>query len=68
MSRKPTYIAYSVKDRGKDQKGFWCRIGAAWPHEKGNGFTLELDALPIDGRVVLMEPKGDDSDAEGGDQ
>jgi hypothetical protein len=60
MSNKPTLIAYSVKDRGKDQKAIWTRIGAAWPFEKGTGFTLQLDVLPLDGRVVLAEPKADD--------
>jgi hypothetical protein len=29
MSMKPTLIAYTVKDRGKDKKPFWVRVGAA---------------------------------------
>ena len=57
MSNKPTLYAYAVKDRGRKQKAIWTRIGAAWPHEKGNGFTIELEALPVDGRMVLTEPK-----------
>jgi hypothetical protein len=61
MSNKPTLIAYSVKERGKGQKAIWTRIGAAWPFEKGTGFTLHLDALPLDGRVVLAEPKADEA-------
>ncbi len=59
MSKKPTLIAYTVKDRGEDQKPFWTRIGAAWPHENGSGFTIQLDAIPVDGRIVLTEPKPD---------
>jgi hypothetical protein len=59
MSNKPTLYAYAVKDRGRKQKAIWTRIGAAWPHEKGNGFTIELDAFPVDGRIVLTEPKAD---------
>ncbi len=60
MSNKPSLFAYAVKDRGRNQKAIWTRIGAAWPHEKGKGFTIELDAFPVDGRLVLTEPKPDD--------
>jgi hypothetical protein len=60
MSKKPTLIAYSVIKRGKDQKDFFVRIGGAWPFESGKtGFTIQLDALPIDGRIVLAEPKAE---------
>ena len=59
MTNKPTLIAYSVKERGKGKKSFWVRIGAAWPFEAGTGYTIQLDALPIDGRIVLAEPKPD---------
>jgi hypothetical protein len=62
MSNKPTLYAYAVKDRGRTQKAIWTRIGAAWPHEKGKGFTIELEAFPVDGRLVLTEPKSDDGD------
>ena len=67
MSNKPTLYAYAVKDRGRKQKAIWTRIGAAWPHEKGNGFTIELEALPLnfDGRLVLTEPKPDGKVGEG---
>jgi hypothetical protein len=61
MSKKPTLIAYSVRERGEGQKAIWTRIGAAWPHGTGAGFTIQLDALPLDGRVVLTEPKADDA-------
>jgi hypothetical protein len=29
MSKKPTLIAYTVKERGDGQKAIWTRIGAA---------------------------------------
>jgi hypothetical protein len=51
-----------VKDRGRNQKAIWTRIGAAWAHEKGRGFSIELEALPVDGRLVLTEPRSDDKD------
>lgn len=73
MSKKPSLLAYAVKERDKGQKSIWKQIGAAWPHAKGgNGFTIELDALPLDGRIVLMEPKADDKaasfEADAGDE
>ena len=45
-----------VKDRGKDQKGFWTTIGAAWQHKDSGGLTLQLDFIPADlstGRIVV---------------
>lgn len=67
MSKKPTLYAYAVKDRGDDKKAIWTRIGAAWPHEKGNGFTIDLEAFPVGGRIVLREPKADEAPAEAAD-
>jgi hypothetical protein len=62
---KPTLIAYAVKDgRGAEQKAIWTRIGAAWSHEHGSGYSIRLDALPVDGRIVLVEP----TEAKPGDQ
>lgn len=66
MSNKPTLYAYSVKDRGRGQKSIWTRIGAAWPHEEGKGFSIQLEALPLnfDGRLVLTEPKEAQSEGD----
>ena len=52
VSKAPTHTAYQVRD-GKDDKGFWTRIGAAWPHNDGKGFNVTLDSIPLDGKVVL---------------
>lgn len=53
----PSYIAYAVNDKGED-KSFWTRIGAAWAHEDGEGFSLQLDLVPVNGgRIVLRTPK-----------
>ncbi len=61
MTTKPTLLAYAVKARGPKQKAIWTRIGAAWPHNSGAGLSIELEALPIDGRLVLIEPKADEA-------
>ena len=54
--KKPQLYAYSVRE-SDNGKSFWTRIGAAWP-SKG-GFTLQLDCVPFDGRIVCMPPKSD---------
>jgi len=33
----------------------WTRIGHAYPHDAGSGLTVVLDAMPVDGRIVLLE-------------
>lgn len=48
----PSHVAYQVRDR-EGQKGFWTRIGTAWAHADGKGFNIQLEALPLDGRIVL---------------
>lgn len=56
--KKPDYIAYSVRDT-RDGKGDWNKVGAAWEHRDGQGFDLQLDAAPVDGRVTLRELRED---------
>ena len=55
MSKKPTHIAYAVRDFEKDGKAdaSWNRIGAAWLHKDGKGFDVTLEAVPVNGRLVL---------------
>lgn len=59
---QPTLIAYSVKDRGEGKQAIWTKIGAAFPHGKGKGLTIQLDALPLGDSIVLREPKEDKED------
>ncbi len=51
----PTHVAYQVRNR-EGQKAIWTRIGGAWPHNDGHGFNIQLDAVPIDGRITLRIP------------
>lgn len=55
---EPTFRAYTVIKR-EGQQDFWLNIGAAFTHQDGGGLTVALQALPIDGRVVLRHPKTD---------
>jgi hypothetical protein len=45
---------------GKTQKR-WTKIGAAFPHKEGIGFSIELKAFPIDGRLVMLPPDSEDN-------
>ncbi len=53
--KKPQLYAYQVRDT-ENGDSFWNRIGAAWP-TKNNGFTIQLDCIPMDGRIVCQPPK-----------
>lgn len=54
-SRTPSHIAYQVRDR-EGKKGIWTRIGSAWAHADGNGFNIQIEAVPLDGRISLRVP------------
>lgn len=30
------------------------RIGAAWPTKDGTGLVIDLDAYPVNGRIVIL--------------
>jgi hypothetical protein len=54
------FTVEEYESNGKSQKK-WTRIGAAFPHKEGLGFSIELKAFPIDGRLVVLPPDGDDN-------
>lgn len=40
------------------KKTRWVKVGVAFARDKG-GWDVRLDALPINGRLMLMEPNRD---------
>jgi len=50
------FDAYAVKN-GKDGKGYFNHIGAAFPHRDGKGYDIDMAATPVNGRVTLRTPK-----------
>jgi hypothetical protein len=58
VKARPAYDAFVVE--GDGQEAFWTKIGAAWSHEDGNGFNLQLASMPLTGRVALRIPKSRD--------
>ena len=59
--QQPAYRAYTVVKR-EGQDDFWLSIGAAFMHQDGDGYNIVLQALPIDGKIVLRLPKDDKPD------
>lgn len=51
-SKTPSHAAYQVRDR-EGKKAFWTRIGTVWPHADGKGFSVQLECVPLDGRITL---------------
>jgi hypothetical protein len=47
------YRVYSVIERPK-QEDFWLNIGMAYAHDKGEGFNIVLQALPLHGNGKLV--------------
>jgi hypothetical protein len=47
----PTHEAFVID--GEGEKACWTRIGAAWPHQDGQGFNIGLAAVPLSGRIVI---------------
>lgn len=57
-SKAPSHYVYHVRDR-ENKKGIFTRVGAAWPHGDGKGFNLQIDCVPLDGRLTLRIPSED---------
>lgn len=51
-NKRPSHIAYQVRE-GEDSKSYFNRIGAVWPHKDGEGFNIQLDSIPVDGKVTV---------------
>jgi len=58
------FTVEEYESNGKTGKK-WTKIGAAFPHKDGIGFSIELKAFPIDGRLVALPPDTDDSNRNG---
>jgi hypothetical protein len=63
-TRSPHPAYTSVKREGAEN--FWLAIGAAFMHQDGEGYNIGLQALPIDGRIILRLSKGDEQTPETG--
>lgn len=53
---KPTHFVYTVRDGGEGNNDYWTKIGVAFAHKDEKGFSLILEALPVDGRLTVRKP------------
>jgi hypothetical protein len=64
----PSHSVYQVIG-SEGKKPYWMKIGAAWANGDGRGFSVQLEALPLTGRIVMREPNARvDGDQETGGQ
>jgi len=54
--KKPSHLAYQVSE-GQEGKSFFNKVGAAFEHKDKAGYNLQLDSIPVDGRVTLRTLK-----------
>ena len=52
-----TVKEFETKDGEKARK--WTLIGVAFPHAEGSGFNLELQCVPLDGKLVALPPNAE---------
>jgi hypothetical protein len=48
---KPSHRLFNVTGEGENAR--WTDIGVAWATKDGKGFTIALNAMPLNGRVVM---------------
>ena len=71
MENQPTHFVYQVREiahgDNEEKRDFWTKIGAAWPHKDGDGFSIAVDLVPLTGRIVLRKrPEEDERPAREG--
>ncbi len=64
--KAPDFIAWHVAQKG--EKSYWNKVGASWKHKDGKGMTLQLEVVPINGRIVLRTPSEPVTAGEGARQ
>jgi hypothetical protein len=50
--------AFAVSEGG--ERDYWTRIGCAFENKDSEGYTVLLDALPVNGKIVLRAPRDPD--------
>jgi hypothetical protein len=65
MAEQPIYRAYTVLEREREIP-FWLNIGVAFVHKDTKGLNVILQALPLDGKLVLRIYEEDPAKIEKG--
>jgi hypothetical protein len=46
-------VADNYQNAAGEDQVTWIRVGVAFPHADGDGFQIELKALPVQGKLVM---------------
>lgn len=57
--KAPDFVAWHVTSKG--DKSYWHKVGASWMHKDKKGMTLQMELIPLGGRIVLRKPTTDTS-------
>ena len=58
-NQKPDYTVYTIIEKNGDGEDYWQRLGSAWTNTYGS-INLSLNALPLNGKLHIREPKSDE--------
>lgn len=47
---------YTIVQNGKDNKGYWIKIGVAFTNKDGS-LSVILNCLPLDGKLQIRDRK-----------
>jgi len=63
---KPTFSAYNLRKyiKNREEKTAWTRIGTAWPNHDGDGWNIQLDALPLGDLVIRRDLSDEEKEAK----
>lgn len=54
-SRQPVGEVFTVREKTEHSDAWWTKIGTAWKNKDGS-MSITLDALPINGKLVIRKP------------
>ncbi len=57
MENKKSYKQVFMVEKSEDgERSFWTKVGVAFVN-KDNSLTVELNAIPLSGRLQIRDPK-----------
>jgi hypothetical protein len=70
MSTRSTHKVLAVTERpdGTGSKSYYTKIGVGFPIKNGAGLALQLDALPVSGRLIVLQMDDDDRASDAADR
>lgn len=59
-NQKPDYAVYTIVENNGSGEDYWQRVGSAWTNKDGS-INLSLNALPLNGKLHIREPKAEEA-------